>query len=213
MSASSIPRSAGIGLLVYAATTFTAFMFSGAPGGDYAADRVASYVDPGHAPVAFVLWSAAGLGALALVPFGAGLRRLPGIGSPLMALTTVGAALSATGAWLAGGVEVGMIEGGGAVRSGAPAAVVYLVTEIGNAMAVCGPAMCVGIVGIALAVRRAVPAWLGVLSVIGGVCGILAPFFTPYFVYLLWVLVLGVVLITGPRAKATPRTERLASIV
>lgn len=203
MSATTLPRSAGTGLLVYAAGTFAAFAFAGSPGGDYSAGGVASYIGPAHAPVAFTLWYVAALSALALVVFGAGVRRTPAIGGPLAALATIGAALSATGAWLAGGVAVGMVEGGGAVQSGVPAPVVYLITEIGNLMCVCAPALCVGVIGIVLAVRGALSPWLRVVSVIGGICGILAPFYLTYFAYLLWVLVLGIVVL----ARRTPATE------
>lgn len=205
MSTPVIPRSAGIGLLIYAIGTFAAFMFAGAPGGDYADGRVTSYIDPEHAPAAFTLWYVSALAALALVLFGAGIRRLPRVGGPLAALASIGAALSVTGAWIAGGVEVGMVEGGSAVQAGVPHPVVYLFTEIGSAMAVCGPALCIGVVAIVLAVHGGLPVWLRVFCVVGGVCGILAPFFFTYFIYLLWAVTISVALIiTGRAARTTP---------
>ncbi|WP_426516127.1 hypothetical protein ACPPVQ_16000 [Diaminobutyricibacter sp. McL0618] len=213
MSTSLIPRWAGIGLLVYAVGTLAAAMFTGSPGGEYSAADVAAYTAPGHAPTALVLWYIAALSALALVVFGAGIRRLPAMGRPLSALASIGAAVSITGTWLAGGIAVGMLEGGSAVRSGVAAPVVYLFTEIGHAMSMCGPAMCVGVIGIVLAVRGALPVWLRVVSVIGGVCGILAPFFFTFFLYVLWVVVLGVVILATRRVPAVPRVESAASIV
>lgn len=213
MSTPIIPRSAGVGLLIYAVGTFAAFMSAGAPGGDYDDARVAAYIDPSHAPIAFALWYVAALSALALVLFGAGVRRLPTVGGSLSALVTIGAALSVTGAWLAGGVDVGMVEGGEAIRSGTPHAVVYLLTEIGNVMAVCGPALCVGVVAIVLAVRHGLPMWLRVFSVIGGISGILAPFFFTYFVYLLWALAMGIALIAARRTARTAVAEPAASII
>lgn len=204
----SIPRFAGVGVLVYTVATAAGFMFTGSPGGDYRVSDVTSYIAADHATTALVVWYVAGLGTLALVVFGAALRRLPRLGQPLAALAAIGAALGVAGAWLAGGVDVAMVEGGDAIRSGVPAPVVYVLTEIGHALAVCGPAMCVGIIGIVLAVRRMLPVWLGVLSVIGGVCGILAPFYFTYFVYLLWVLVLGIALASArqpPAAEAQPK--------
>lgn len=213
MSTPIIPRSAGVGLLIYAVGTFAAFMFAGAPGGDYDDAGIAAYIDPGHAPIAFALWYVAALSALALVVFGAGIRRLPAVGGPLSALATIGAALSVTGAWVAGGVEVGMVEGGQAVLSSVPHAVVYLFTEIGNVMAVCGPALCVGVVAIVLAIRGGLPMWLRVFSVIGGISGILAPFFFTYFVYLLWALALGIALFAARRTTRTAVTEPAASII
>jgi hypothetical protein len=202
MSTHVTPRSAGIGLLIYAIGTFASFMFAGAPGGDYADGRISSYIDPAHAPVAFTLWYVSALAALALVLLGAGIRRLPNIGGPLAALTSIGAALSVTGAWIAGGVEVGMVEGGSAVQAGVPHPVVYLLTEIGSAMAVCGPALCIGVVAIVLTFRGGLPVWLRIFCLIGGVCGILAPFFFTYFIYLLWALTMSVALIvTGGAAR------------
>ena len=213
MSTSPIPRWAGIGLLVYVIGNVAAFMSTGAPGGDFSAADVAAYIAPGHAATAFAIWYVDALSVLALVVFGAGIRKLPGVGLPLSALATVAAAVSVTGTWLAGGVTVGMLEGGTAVRDGVPAPVVYLLTEIGDLMAACGPAMCIGIIGIVLALRGVLPVWLRVVAVIGGVCGILAPFYFTYFLYVLCVVVLGVAIVATRRTPAVARLESTASIV
>lgn len=197
--ATALPRWAGVGLLVYSVTTFTGFLFSGAPGGDYSAGQVAAYTAAAHAPTAIAVWYVSALGALALVLFGAGLRRLPATGRPLAAIATVGAAVSVTGAFVSGGVVVAMIEGGGAVHSGVAQPTVYMFTELGNLLAVTGPALCVGVIALVLAVRGGVPGWLRVISAIGGVCGILAPYYFTYFVYTLFTLVLGVALIAARR--------------
>lgn len=213
MSASPIPRWAGIGLLVYIVGTLAAFLFTGAPGGEYSAADVAAYIAPSQAPSALVIWYVAVLSALALVVFAAGIRKLPSIGRPLAALASIGAAVSVTGSWLAGGVALGVLEGGSAVRTGVPAAVVYLFTEIGHAMSACGPAMCVGIIGIVLTVRGALPMWLRVVSVIGGVCGVFAPFYFTYFLYVLWAVALGVTIIATRRTPTISQVESAASIV
>ncbi|KHK98597.1 hypothetical protein LK09_06455 [Microbacterium mangrovi] len=202
MSVSTVPRWAGIGLLVYTLATLVAFMFSGAPGGDYADADVLAYIDPAHAVTAFVAWYVAALGALALVVFGAGLRRLPGIGQPLAALATVGAALSVAGSLLAGGVAVGMLEGGAAVREQTPHTAVYLATEIGHLMAACGPALCVGVIVIVLAMRGRMPIWLRVVAVFGGVCGILAPFYFTYFAYVLVMVVMSIAFLSGRATRS-----------
>ena len=211
MSTSTVPRSAGIGLLVYALATFVAFLFSGAPGGDYSDAEVVGYIAPSHAAPAFVVWYIAALGALALVLFGAGLRRVPGIGPSLSALAAVGAAVSLSGSLLVGGVAVGMLEGGSAVREQTPHTVVYLLTEIGDLAAVCGPALCVGVIAIVLAMRTRMPAWLRVVAVIGGVCGILAPFYFTYFLYVIAAIAMAAAFLTG-RAVRERTTERMASV-
>jgi hypothetical protein len=144
--------------------------------------------------------------------FGAGLRRIPDIGQPLSALAAIGAAVSLSGSLLAGGVAVGMLEGGSAVREQAPHTVVYLLTEIGDLAAVCGPALCVGVIAIVLAMRTRMPVWLRVVAVIGGACGILAPFYFTYFLYLLASLAMGVAFLAG-RAVRERTLDRTASIV
>jgi hypothetical protein len=197
MSVSTIPRWAGLGLLVSTLALLVAFMFSGAPGGDYVGSDVVAYIDPAHAVTAFTVWYVAVFGALALVVFGAGVRRLPGIGQPLAALAAVGAAISITGSLLAGGVAVGMLEGGAVVRQETPHTVVYLASEIGHLMAVTGPALCIGVAVIVLAVRARMPMWLRVVAVIGGLCGILAPFYFTYFLFVLLMVVLSIAILVG----------------
>jgi hypothetical protein len=202
MSVSTIPRWAGVGLLAYTLATLVAFMFSGAPGGDYADSDVVAYIAPGHAVTVFALFYVSALGALALVVFGAGVRRLPAIGQPLAALSAVGAAISVTGSLLAGGVAVATLEGGAAVRQGTPHAVVYLTTEIGHLMASCGPALAIGVAAIVLAVRAQMRMWLRVVAVVGGLCGILAPFYFTYFVYVLVMVILSIALLMGRTVRA-----------
>jgi Na+/H+-dicarboxylate symporter len=70
--------------------------------------------------------------------------------------------------------------------------VFYTLTEIGNLLAVCGPALCLGVAALVLATRGPLPTWLRVFSVLAGVCGVLAPFYFTYFVYALWTLVAGI---------------------
>jgi hypothetical protein len=80
------------------------------------------------------------------------------------------------------------------VRHGVPHQVVYTITEIGNLLAVCGPALCVGVLALVLAARGPFPGWLRAFSVVAGVCGILAPLFFTYFVFVLWTVVAGIAL-------------------
>lgn len=212
MSTSTVPRFAGLGLLVYTLATLVAFMFSKAPGGDFADADVVGYIAPSHAIPAFIIWYVAALGALALVVYGASLRRIPGIGQPLSALATVGAALSVGGAFLSGGVAVAMLEGGTLVRQQTPHTAVYVLTEVGNLTAACAPALCVGVIAIVLAVRTRMPVWVRVVAVIGGVCGILAPFFFTYFIFVLTMVALGIAFLAG-RAVRDRMPEPAASIV
>ncbi|HEY3511859.1 MAG TPA: hypothetical protein VGL36_21970 [Kribbella sp.] len=194
----NIPRSAGLGLLGYGVGTAVAFMGSGAPGGGYDDTGVARYIAGSHAAAGFTLWYVGALSALGLVVFGTGLRHL---GDGLRSLAIAATATSVVGAFVSGGVVVAMAEGGTAVRTGVPHPVVYTLTEIGNLLAVCAPALFIGVVAIVLAFRAQLPGWLRGFCVIAGVCGIAAPFFFTYFVYLLWTVVAGATLAIN-RTKA-----------
>ena len=206
-----IPRTAGIGLLVYGLGTAAAFLGSGAPGGGYQDTVVGSYIASTHWVTAFALWYVGALAALGLVLLGNGLRAVLGVGELLWGLCVAATATSVTGAFVSGGIDVAMAEGGSAVGSGVPHPVVYAVTEIGNLLAVCSPALFVGVGAIVLAVKGHLPGWVRAVTVLAGVCGILAPFFFTYFVYLLWVIAVGIAL-TASRQRQ-PDTAVQASLV
>jgi hypothetical protein len=74
--------------------------------------------------------------------------------------------------------------------------VVYTITEIGNLLSWCAPALFIGIVAILLSRVQSLPRSLRIFTAVAGVCGILAPFFFTYFLYLLWTLVFGATLLT-----------------
>jgi hypothetical protein len=188
----TIPRSAGIGLLVYAVGTTVGFAGAGGPGGDYEPDVVAGYVDPSHYATSIGFWYLGALAALGLLVFGHGLRRLGGVvGETAWGLSVAGAAISVVGAFVGGGLVTALAEGGDAVRQGVPHPVVYTISEIGNLLALCGPGFFTGVVAILLAARAGLPRWLAVFSVIAGICGILLPFYFTIPVYLVWALVFG----------------------
>ena len=201
----TIPRSAGIGLLVYAVGTAAAFAGAGGPGGDYEPDVVAGYVDPSHYATSLAFWYVGALAALGLLAFGHGLRRLGGVvGETAWGLSIAGTATSVVGAFVGGGLVTALAEGGTAVREGVPHPVVYTISEIGNLLSLCGPAFFIGVVAILLAARAGLPRWLGIFSAVAGVCGILLGFYFTIPVYLLWALVFGGRLV----AKGSRRSER-----
>jgi len=110
-------------------------------------------------------------------------------------------------------VVVATFEGGTAVREGIAHPVVYTLSEIGNLLAVCTPALCVGVAALVLAVRGPLPVWLRIFSMISGTCGILAPFFFPYFIFVLWTLVTGAVVASRRRGSVTILTQPAPSLV
>jgi hypothetical protein len=192
-------------LIAFGVGTAAAFTSSGSPGGDYSDSMVTKYISPGHLEIAAGLWYVGALGALGLLFLANGLRSQPGVGRLLAGLATVGAAVSLVGAFVSGGLAVAMAEGGDTVRHGVPHPVIYTITEIGNLLAVCAPSLCLGLAALVLAARVALPRWLRVFSVVAGICGILAPFFFTYFLFLLWTLVAGTSLAARRTADTTPQ--------
>jgi hypothetical protein len=207
----TVPRPAGLGLLVYGLGTAIAFIGAGAPGGDYEGALVGDYIATSHFAPAFAFWYVGALAAVGLLVFGHGLRDLPSVGGLLEGLAIAATATSVVGAFVSGGLEVAMAEGGSAVRAGVPHPVIYTITEIGNLLAICSPALFVGVAALVLARRSALPGWLRGFCVVAGLCGILAPFYFTYFVYLLWTVVAGVFLIASRTTR--PAAEPADSLV
>ena len=209
----TVPRRTGVALLVYALGVTTAFLSIGSPGGDYDPDNIASYVSQGHWPAAFVLAYVSALSSLGLLVFGQALRTSLGetIGDLVWGMSVAGTATSVVGAFLVGGIDVAMAEGGTHVQTGVSQPVVYTLSEVGNLVAVCGPAFFTGLVALVLVVAGRLPMWLRAFSVVAGVCGVLAPFFFTYFVFVLWAIVTGIVLVT--RRSTRPVAEPAPSLV
>ncbi|GAA2159000.1 hypothetical protein FHX52_2286 [Humibacillus xanthopallidus] len=207
----TIPRSAGIGLLVYAVGATAGFVGAGGPGGSYEPTVVAGYVDPSHYTASLSFWYLGALSSLGLLVFGYGLRRLGGaVGETAWALSTAAVAASVVGAFVGGGLVVALAEGGGPVQQGLPHPVVYTVSEIGNLVSLCAPAFLVGVLAIVLAARARLPRWLRVLSALAGLSGILLAFYFTIPVYLLWAVIFGGWLVAkGARTRAaTTEPER-----
>ena len=190
-------RAGGIALLVYGVGTCVAFA-DNAPGGDYDDQAIMRFISTGHMWAAFGLAYLGIAGALAVLLFGSRIRAEVGSAGDLFwGLTVAGTATSLVGWFLTGGVAVSMAEGGTAVRDTIAHPVVYTLSETGNLLAVCSPALCVGVAAIVLAARSSLPRWLRVFSVVAGVCGILAPFYFTYFVFVLWTVVAGITFLTS----------------
>ena len=205
-------RIGGIAFAIFGLATFLAFQ-SNAPGGDYEDAAVAKFISHDHMWVAFGYGYLGCVGAVALLVAGRSLRELAGPAHDVVwALTIAGVTACAVGYFAVAGVAVSMAEGGAKVRDAIPHSVVYTLTETGNLLSVCLPALFVGVIAMVLARTARFPGWLRVFSVVAGVCGILAPFFFTYFVYLLWVVVAGLFLALS-RNSAGVTTPEHASLV
>jgi hypothetical protein len=83
--------------------------------------------------------------------------------------------------------------------------VAHTIGEIAGLLAGCAPAFCIGVVAL-LMTRTPLPGWLRAFTAVAGVCGILAPLYFTFFVYLLWTLVCGAALARSrtPAESSTP---------
>ena len=197
-------RAAGLGLLAYAIGTLAALMAIGSPGGDYEDGIVSTFLSSGHRIAAFALAYLGMVAALGLLPFARHLRdEFAGAGRTVGALAVAAVGTAVTGWVVVGGVAVAAAEGGTAV-AGVPHPVVYVFTEIGNLIAVCGPAFLVGIAALILAARGSLPMPLRIVAAVAGLCGVLAPLFFTMFAYFLGVLVLGVWFLASRASRPAP---------
>jgi hypothetical protein len=204
-----VPGIAGIGLLVYGVGVIVEAVFSG-PGGDYEPAGVASFVSAGNRPLAFAMGYVGWFSALGLLAFAAGLRARLGRGGDMFwALGIIATACAIVGWVLSRGITVAFAEGGHVVQHGVSGPVVYTLSEIANLVAVCAPAFCLGVMAWVLAAEAGLPGWLRVFSRVAGVCGMLAAFYFPLPVYLVWMLVLGGWIV----AKSRPARQRAAKPV
>jgi hypothetical protein len=185
-------RTAGLGLLAYAIATPIAFMSIGAPGGDYKDSIVTDFVSSGHRVTAIALAYLGAFAALGLLPFAARMRsELRSGGDLFWGLSVAGVAASVVGWFLLGGIPVVFAEGGTAL-AGLPHDVVYAMSEVSILVAVGASSFLVGTAALVLATRAQLPGALRVVTVIGGLCGLVASFFFPIFFFWLWAIAFGI---------------------
>jgi hypothetical protein len=204
-------RTAGLGMLAYGIGTPLAFMTIGSPGGDYEDGIVTDFISSGHRVPAIALAYLGAFAALGLLPFAARMRHeLRSGGDVFWALAVAGTAAATIGWFLLGGVAVVFAEGGSALAT-LPHPVVYALTELSNLVAVCASAFLVGSAALVLAARASLPGALRVASVVGGICGLLAAFFFPVFLFWLWAIAFGAwTLTTGAREVRPARLHQPA---
>jgi hypothetical protein len=193
-------RTAGLSLAAYGLATLVMAVLGGTPGGAYEPAKVTSFLSFGHFWTIAAASYVGALGALALIPFSRSVGPALGAGTGAVpALGTDGAAAGVVGAFLSGGIADAAAEGGDAVRAGLPLPVAHTLGEIGGLVGGCGPALCVGVIAVVLAVRADLAPPLRAVCFVAGACGILAPFYFTVFAYLLWTLGFGVWLVAGRR--------------
>ncbi len=202
-------RAAGLGLLAYGIGTPAAFIASGSPGGEYQEAAVVSYLATGHAATAIASAYVGAFAALGLLVFARSMRReVRSNGDLVSGLAVAGAATAVVGWFLVGGVAVAFAEAGQDLVS-TPHPVVHLLTEMSNLVAVCASAFFVGAVALVVARQASLPGWLRTATYVGGVCGLLAAFYFPLFLFWLWAVVFGLREITAASRATAPRSQVL----
>ena len=201
-------RAAGLGLLAYGIGTPVAFMSIGAPGGAFDNGTIDAYMASNHWARSFALAYLGAFAALGLLPFARRMRSdLRSGGETFWGLMVGGTAAAVVGWFLVGGLAVVFAEGGTALK-GLPHPVVYALSEMSNLVAVCASAFLVGSAALVLVARSTLPAALRVATAAAGVCGLLAAFFFPIFLFWLWAVAFGVwTLLSATRESAAPRAE------
>jgi hypothetical protein len=200
-------RAGGLGLLAYGIGTPVAFMSIGAPGGDYRAGTITTYMSSGHWAVAFVLAYLGAFASLGLLVWANGMKReLGGAAATVRGLALAGMSAGVVGWFLVGGLSVSFAEGGRSVFGAVPHPVVYVMSEMSNLVAVCASAFFVGAAALVVAVRLRgrIPGWLRVASYVAGPCGLFAPLFFPLFLFWIWAIVFGAWLARVPAAERVP---------
>jgi hypothetical protein len=186
----TIPRSAGIGLLVFLAGIVT-WSFAGTMGGTFHPEEVDAFIAGRHRNLDFVLYTVGALCSMGLLVFGWAVRdRLGRVGELVWGLSVAGTATAVCGLFALGGFSVAMAEGGERAQAHPPS-VAYTFGTIGHVFAGPGPALFVGVIALVLAATAELPGWLRVFTVLAGVCAITAALFYTAGVYLLWLLVFG----------------------
>jgi hypothetical protein len=188
--------------------TLVGFVFAEPPGGGYSESQIHDYLRSGHRPVVFVAFYLGLLGLLGLIFLLAHLRdsvnAAPGkqrTATILWGSGIAGVASFAVGWAIIGGQIVAHTEGGHKIVIAQP--LTYLIGEIGVVMIFGSGAVLLGfaLVALGLAAKPIFPAWLRWLTVVAGLGSIAGLAFFPFFLLLIWGVVIGVWLLVSGRGS------------
>jgi hypothetical protein len=205
----TIPRSAGLGLLVFLAG-IVAWSFAGTMGGTFHESEVQAFIAGDHRSLDFVLYTVGALASMGLLVFGWSVRdRFARVGELVWGLSVAGTATAVSGLFVLGGFQVAMAEGGEQAQE-VPQSVAYTIGTIGHLFAGPAPALFVGIIALLLAAKAELPGWMRVFTVLAGVCAVTAALYFTAAVYLLWLLVFGIWAATRRQHGSRRGSERPA---
>jgi hypothetical protein len=207
-------RPAGIALLVFTLGTFAALTMVSAPAGNYSLSQINSYLASSARPTIFAGALIGILAALALLYYLSALRAElpPGRGRDLLWGSGIAATATAATSWMiAAAIPLAYAQGGGHVSL--TPSVVYTLSVVSAGM-LYGPAMVFAGVAVIIAARqlRTAPRWWRVLGYVGGACAILSIAFLPFYLFILYCLIVGVWgLVARGRPVTAPQREPVAA--
>ncbi|WP_370615254.1 hypothetical protein [Mumia sp. Pv 4-285] len=205
----TIPRTAGLGLLVFLAGIIV-WSFAGTMGGNFHESEVQAFVEGRHRNLDFALYTVGALTSMGLIVFGWAVRdRVDRVGGWVWGLSVAGVATAVSGLCVLGGFQVAMAEGGAQAQE-IPLSVAYTIGTIGHLFAGPAPALFVGTIALLLAAKAEMPGWMRVFTVLAGVCAITAALYFTAAVYLLWLLVFGIWVVAHRRPSARRSGDRTA---
>jgi hypothetical protein len=203
---------AGIGAIAFSVLTVLGIVISMPPGGGYKESNIADYLSKGHHPVVVVGFYLGLLGILGLIYLLAHLRDaiLAGQVEARSAAIVWGSGLAGAASFAIGwaiivGQVIAHIEGGHDIVIASP--LTYLIGEIGVVMIFGTGAMLLGfaLIALGLAAKAAFPGWLRWSTVVAGVASLAGLAFFPFFLLLIWGVVIGVWLLAARRSDQASR--------
>jgi hypothetical protein len=204
----------GIGAVAFGVLTVVALLVADPPGGTYGVSDTINYLAKGHRVALFISFYLGMLGVLGLVCLLAYLREAVAaraeneVAARIFWAVGLTAAASLAAGWgIAVGNGLAHVYGGHHLLI--TPSVTYLVSEVGSVLifGVAPVLLGLGLIALMLSVPTVLPSWLRWVTVVGGLAGVLSPAFFPFFIMMLWALVLGVwILVSAQRLEAgTPR--------
>ncbi len=201
---------AGVGGIAFGVFTIVSFAVGNSPGGTYTASHIGPWLATEHLPAVLVSLFLDLLGLLGLIWLFAYLREAISVtpGNQLAASVFWGAGLAAVAAFAVGdGIAAAQPINhalAGSDISIAPA-MTYLILEVGLAIILGPAAMLMGfaLIVLMLGSGATLPPWLRWLTLILGVVALASLAFLPFFVLLIWGVVIGVWLIVAGRGSTS----------
>lgn len=212
-------RSAGVGAIAFSVLTVVAILAANEPGSNYTTSDVTDYLAKSHRITVIVVMHLALLGMVGLICLLAHLRNIISVvpenrtAADIVWGTGIAAAASFAVGWaVVGGQVIAHLEGGSGLVIAPP--VTHLIGELGVVFIFGSGGILLGcaLIVAMLSSPTIFPAWLRRLTMVAGVCGIAGLAFFPFFILMIWGVVIGAWLLTTGRAAQRKLALEGASI-